>query len=373
MLCKLLKNERPEWPTAKLYLCRYNIIQSDLLELLLSQVLDRKISFWVMVLLSLMTSPPSDNLTLEDTETIKKANIEYKKSLLRREVWNTLLIHMTQIFESKHQIDANEQAFEAVFTLLRNCLVIENTEHDNFLHESFLLNLLRESTFDMILYILQLRKDKLVGRMALTMLEIVYLTFGCFNPVNMYSHNLNMKQLMHRDSRQESSRPTCSRHSRFMPYFERESNLGVKEIYHSLNHKPKNEPKIAQLLRPFKSAENKLVKSIQRPYMPMDALVQQIEGTNRSGKEMIAHYAGELLDGGGLNNLVAAVFDSIFRDDARVTDKLRINYMLLCGWAIQLTISRYEKRKVDCKTPTERGELHLGIECISSILQTNHF
>ena len=38
ILCKLLKNERSEWPIARLSLANLNIVESDLLDLMLTQI-----------------------------------------------------------------------------------------------------------------------------------------------------------------------------------------------------------------------------------------------------------------------------------------------------------------------------------------------
>ena len=50
----------------KLILSHYNIVESDLIELLLLQVDDKKLSFWLVALLALMTSSPSDELIPDD-------------------------------------------------------------------------------------------------------------------------------------------------------------------------------------------------------------------------------------------------------------------------------------------------------------------
>ena len=56
-----------------------------------------------------------------------------------------------------------------------------------------------------------------------------------------------------------------------------------------------------------------------------------------------------------LNSLIGLVFNVIYRDDIRVFDSHRISYMLMCSWAIKMTIHKYYKAKSHAKTPIERG------------------
>lgn len=126
----------------------------------------------------------------------------------------------------------------------------------------------------MILYVIQVRADKLVGKLGLIMMEIVYHTFCCFNPQTIFTHSTNLKQTAQKMETENYHKTPC-RNSRFMPFFSRKSKVGVTEIFHSLETKQRNEPRADQQLRPVRNAENKKVKSIQRPYVPMDALIHQ--------------------------------------------------------------------------------------------------
>ena len=46
----------------------------------------------------MLTLPPSDNSEAKDKEIILKANRDYKKSFLRRECLNTLVVHLSDYF-----------------------------------------------------------------------------------------------------------------------------------------------------------------------------------------------------------------------------------------------------------------------------------
>jgi len=61
-LVKFIRQDVPSNPRSRLILCEYNIVESDLLQLLVLQVEDKKLSFWLVALLALLTSKPSDEL-----------------------------------------------------------------------------------------------------------------------------------------------------------------------------------------------------------------------------------------------------------------------------------------------------------------------
>jgi hypothetical protein len=54
-LVKFIKQDAPSNPKARMILTDYNIVESDLLELLVLQVEDKKLSFWIIALLHLLT------------------------------------------------------------------------------------------------------------------------------------------------------------------------------------------------------------------------------------------------------------------------------------------------------------------------------
>lgn len=76
------------------------MLESDLLEILLTQVEDKKLSFWVIVLISMLTNAPGEMAAQDDKDALNKANREYKKSFLRKEVLHTLIIHLSDVFKA---------------------------------------------------------------------------------------------------------------------------------------------------------------------------------------------------------------------------------------------------------------------------------
>ena len=54
---KFIRRDSVARPLTRLILAGFNIVDSDLLELLVLQYEDKKLSFWVIALLALLTEP----------------------------------------------------------------------------------------------------------------------------------------------------------------------------------------------------------------------------------------------------------------------------------------------------------------------------
>jgi len=59
-LVKFIRRDSPVRPKSRLIISDYNIVETDLLELLILQYEDKKLSFWIVALLALLTNAPHD-------------------------------------------------------------------------------------------------------------------------------------------------------------------------------------------------------------------------------------------------------------------------------------------------------------------------
>lgn len=107
-------------------LSSYNIVETDLIELLLLQVEDKKLSFWIIALLALITSKPSDELIDDDKQKLGKALREYKRSFVKHECLTILTIHIADYFRTEVKQKAHFQMLEFIIMLLRNLLQISD-------------------------------------------------------------------------------------------------------------------------------------------------------------------------------------------------------------------------------------------------------
>ena len=80
---KNIRRDVPENPKANLILSQFNIVESDLIKILVLHAEDKKLSFWLLALLSYITTKPSDNLLESDKDKLNSALYEYKKSFMK--------------------------------------------------------------------------------------------------------------------------------------------------------------------------------------------------------------------------------------------------------------------------------------------------
>jgi hypothetical protein len=100
-ICKMLKNDNPDSPLARIILAKYSIVESDLLDLFLTQTQDQKLSFWLIALMAMLTNSPSDQCVPEEREILLNANRAYKKAFLRTKCLNTLIDHLADCFTTQ--------------------------------------------------------------------------------------------------------------------------------------------------------------------------------------------------------------------------------------------------------------------------------
>ena len=77
----------------------FNIIETDLAQLLMLHVDDKKLSFFVLYLMRLLTNPPPEDTDPETKETLNKKMLEYKLAIIKSEVLTTLMIHIADVFK----------------------------------------------------------------------------------------------------------------------------------------------------------------------------------------------------------------------------------------------------------------------------------
>lgn len=144
---KFIRRDLPTNPKVKLFLADYNIFESDLIDLLILQVDDKKLEFWLIVLMALLTSAPSEELDINEKKKLYTSLRKYKKAMLRRETLNTLTLHIAEYFktEPENRLKAHNQMIEFIIIFLRNILQIpDDLDDQENLHEHFLVLMIKE-------------------------------------------------------------------------------------------------------------------------------------------------------------------------------------------------------------------------------------
>ena len=139
------------------------------------------------MLMNLLTYQPPEVATVDDRETLRKANVEYKKSCLRTKTIETLGVHLTNLSKLQTLGLSQEQFLEGILSLIRNLLQIENDESNEYLHESFMINCLREKLLDKLFVFIMDKREHLRGRNEMLVLEILYHILCCIDPNEIFT------------------------------------------------------------------------------------------------------------------------------------------------------------------------------------------
>ncbi len=145
-LVKFIRQDSPFNPKTRLILADMNIIESDLLKLLPLQVDDKKLSFWIIALLALMTAKPSDELNPEEQAKLTQSLLAYKQSFIDRQCFQILIVHMADFYRTPEQerTRAHVQMQQFIILLLRNLAQIPNDKKRPNLHNHFLAAIIKE-------------------------------------------------------------------------------------------------------------------------------------------------------------------------------------------------------------------------------------
>jgi hypothetical protein len=61
---------------------------------------DKKLSFWLIALMTLLTAAPSEGCSEDERKMLNEANRAYKRAFLRKECLHTLLVHFADYFQT---------------------------------------------------------------------------------------------------------------------------------------------------------------------------------------------------------------------------------------------------------------------------------
>lgn len=166
-LVKNIRRDVPENPKVNLILSQFNIVESDLIKILVLHAEDKKLSFWLLALLSYLTSKPSDGLLESDKDILNNALQEYKKSFMKNEGITYLILHISDYVKTpvEKRQKAHVQMMEFIVILLRNLLQYRNSDMgSDELHSHFLVAMLKEDMIGPLFFLIQMEKGELMGR-----------------------------------------------------------------------------------------------------------------------------------------------------------------------------------------------------------------
>jgi hypothetical protein len=109
------------------------------------QVQDKKLSFWIIVLLVLLTNPLDPDVPEDQKTTLETSLEQYKLSFVKSECLTILVIHIADFFkiEREKRFEAHYQMLEYCLSLIRNLLTIKDLDKEETVHHRLLLTMVR--------------------------------------------------------------------------------------------------------------------------------------------------------------------------------------------------------------------------------------
>ena len=391
-LIRILKKDDPDHPFARIELSKWNILVSDLIPLILTQPQDKKLSFYVIVLLVQITEFPSAGCYKGDFLVSCLQN--FKLAFLQDNVVKTLMIHLADCIsiEAQNRTKIHENMIELIITLLRNLVKIpdlENSrtsinEYKRNLQFNLLLIFSKDSVFDALIYLCQDLNSGLMKKLNLAFLEIFYHIFSSFKPKWIMSTTDEDKSLLEElensAKKQQIKRMNelGTRHSRFG------TSLRVKRLLDGT---------FKVLSNPFNTNEevNKLVGQRHKPIMRKfgnkfpdiykkslndEVKLQPMETTEsevKSFKSIMRNFSLDFLEH-AYGNLLESLYDEIYKDSERIEENDVINYFVVMEFGLGLARHRFYLQRKEKQINKENvNEINFDIEPVIQALQLTQF
>ena len=392
-LIRILKKDEPDHPFARLELSKWNILVSDLIPLILTQPQDKKLSFYVIVLLVQITDFPSASCYKADFLLSCLQN--FKLAFLQDNVIKTLMIHLADCIsiEAQNRTKIHENMIELIITLIRNLVKITDLEDArnsaNEFRRNLQFNLLlifsKDSVFDALIYLCQDMTTLLMKKLNLAFLEIFYHIFSSFKPKWIMSDSGDDRK--HLEELEDSARKQQikrmnelgTRPSRFG------TNLCIKRILGggfkviSNPFKPNEEiNKIQnQRTKPIMRKFGTKFPDIYRKSLNEDVKLHGIEDVTDSDvktfKLIIRNFSLDFLEH-AYGNLLESLYDEIYKDSERIQENDVINYFVVMEFGLGLARHRfYCQRKEKQMNKENINQLNIDIEPIIQALQLTQF
>jgi len=227
-LIRACKKDSPELMPVRVQLGKWNILQSDLIELLLTHPQDKILSYYLIILMVQLTEFPLAE-SPHFTQVVEFLRV-YKESFLRKDAIKTLMAHLADCLEARERGRTHEQMIELIVVLLRNLLQVPDrpesggtaNELEKNLHFHTLVNFIRENAIDAIIFMTQEFESPLMCKLDLTFLEIFYHIFASFDIKQLVSGDEtdSIERMVREDAQSLKLQKPVGRHSRFRGFFQ---------------------------------------------------------------------------------------------------------------------------------------------------------
>jgi len=228
-IIRFCKRDDDESPVTRIELGKWEVLQKDLIQLLISQVQDKKLTFYLLMLFTQLTEFPKKSCTRKTELIGYLQNYKYAFCTNSNAI-QTINMHLSEFYEVEQDERPKiyDQMIEMIIIIYKNLLRVPDINTpDGFISQrrdlqpKFITTLYRQKTLDALIYIIQQSSPVLMKKINLYLLEILYHLFSSFEPMWLFQKTEQDKNLIQqirdkekRDRMQRLSEMS-TRHARF--------------------------------------------------------------------------------------------------------------------------------------------------------------
>jgi len=388
-IIRFCKRDDDEFPITRLELGKWEVLQKDLLQLLVSQVQDKKLTFYLLMLFTQLTEFPKKGCTRRNELIGYLQNYKFALGTNSNAI-HTINTHLSDFF----QVDEDErpkiydQMIEMIIIIYKNLLrVPDNNTADGFISQKkdlqpkFITTLYRQKTLDAFVFIVQQASPVLMKKLNLYLLEIFYHIFSSFEPVWLFQKTEQDKSLIQqirdkekRDRMQRLSEMS-TRHARFDCNIKivRTFNSGSKIIHNPFKNNWNENvfPNSTKKPKPRKFHEKNA--SIFPNSHDKEIIVSNIIDENEqqgSLKQIIRELAVDFVEH-VYDKLIENLYEEIHNNPARIEEDDQIYFFFLMAFGLEVFRHHFYARKEERAGNMEEEEY--SIASVGAALQLTVF
>eukprot|EP00727_Mastigamoeba_balamuthi_P010775 m51a1_g632 hypothetical protein (816) ;mRNA; r:150732-153787 len=316
-LQRAIRRDDPERLGSRLLLSSCRVVQKTLVPLVLSCSDEPDMTLSALKLMALLTMPVDPKVA--NYEDHVRALQEYKASMLRNDLWATLVAfiaepieHLQSGGEGEERLTKDAQRVELVLTLIRHLLVVaDGVSHAGVadpyagyrrLHDTLVSIFSQEQVLELLLLVTQVAEEH--KQWGIILLEIFYLIFRKENPEDLHAFSIDttggsgaatsanisgLAASLKRDDRKKQAART-DRHNKFSrPFVVKE--MGATFVSHDLQSTASPARKKGAPARRTVISKHKVLAA------PKDNLHRTPVSSSRT-KAVLKEYASQFIDYG---------------------------------------------------------------------------
>ena len=388
-IIRFCKRDDDDFPVTRIELGKWEVLQKDLIQLLISQVQDKKLTFYLLMLFTQLTEFPKKSCTRRN-ELIGYLQ-SYKFAFgTNSNAIHTINIHLSDFFqvEEDERPKIYDQMIEMIVIIYKNLLKVpDNNTPDGFitqrrdLQPKFITTLYRQKTLDAFVFIIQQASPVLMKKLNLYLLEIFYHLFSSFEPVWLFQKTEQDKNLIQqirdkekRDRMQRLSEMS-TRHARFDCNIKvvRTFNSGSKIIHNPFKNDWNDHSFPNSTKKPKARKFHEKNASIFPNSHDKEVIVSNILDENEqqgSLKQIIRELSVDFVEH-AYDKLIENLYEEIHNNPARIEEEDKIYFFFLMAYGLEVFRHHFYSRKENRENQVHEEEY--SIASVGAALQLTVF